>query len=182
MSDAVLTYILNLTDSERHYNLQSQNSPQKIVFYAQLINITKQDLLEAGDEFMSRFNAKLISACQKYDFNTSGQGYLLQNLLELQIFLNSQQEKEVVNNDFLNSLRNSLKNGQEGKLKKILHFYLSYACKFGYHKQVREKLNEDYHSLLPDQDILRPTFENVKARLPKGEEGKTEENFSDGAT
>lgn len=39
---------------------------------------------------------------------------------------------------------------QNAKFNKILHFYMSYACKFGYHKQVREKLDEAYHPFLPD--------------------------------
>lgn len=79
-----------------------------------------------------------------YDFNTSGQGNFLPNLIELQIFLNSQQEQEVVSNEFLVQLQSNLKD-QPAKLNKLMHFYMSYACKFGYHKQVKDKLDESFH-------------------------------------
>lgn len=89
ITNAILTYVLNFNDSESHYNLQSQNSPKSIIFYAQLINFIKQDLLEAGAQFTQKFNEKIIKCFQKYDFNTAGQGHLLQNLIEMHVFLNS---------------------------------------------------------------------------------------------
>lgn len=51
--------------------------------------------------------------------------------MELQIFINSQQEKELANNQFLKSLQTALKD-DEPKFKKILNFYLSFCCQFGY--------------------------------------------------
>ena len=68
----ILSYVLNFNDTESHYSMQSQNSPRHVIFYSQIINFIKQDLLEAGDEFVKKFNERIIECCKKYDFNTSG--------------------------------------------------------------------------------------------------------------
>ena len=60
-----------------------------------------------------------------------------------------------------------------------MHFYMSYACKFGYHKQVKDKLDESFHQYLPNQEILRPQFENIPAK-GNGEDAKQDESLSDG--
>lgn len=51
--------------------------------------------------------------------------------------------------------------------KECTHFYLSYCCQLGYHRQVQEQLEKDgeFASLtesMPNQEILKPTFQYVK--------------------
>lgn len=70
----------------------------------------------------------------KYTFGqVSGEGKLVQNLIESTIFLNSQTQQGhlLVNSDFLKQIVDM---GEEYKV--LVHYYLSYACTLGYHKTI----------------------------------------------
>jgi hypothetical protein len=59
--------------------------------------------------------------------------------LKFSVFFNSQQEKDLANNDFLSKIKD-LPN-----FAIMANFYLSFCCQLGYHKIILENLNEDFH-------------------------------------
>ena len=82
----------------------------------------------------------------KYAFGkVSGEGKLIQNLIESTIFLNSQTQHILVNSGFIKSIVDM---GEQYKV--LVHYYLSYACTLGYHKTITEKLPEELHEYMPN--------------------------------
>lgn len=83
--------------------------------------------------------------------------------MELNVFLNSQQAKEMASNDFLKQMQESVKPSDEDKFNNLVHMYLSFCCQLG-GTRISEKLDENYHKFMPDMAIMRPTFQNVNQK------------------
>ena len=77
------------------------------------------------------------------------------------MFLNSQHEKELVNNEFLQELESKIKPKSEPFFQKVAYYYLSYCCQLGYHKPILENLPEEFHEYMPNIDNLKPKLEFV---------------------
>lgn len=83
------------------------------------------------------------------------------NLIKFQVFLNSQHEKDLVNNNFLQELETKLKGKSEPFFNKVIYYFLSYCCQLGYHKPILESLPEEFHDFMPNIENLKPKLEYV---------------------
>lgn len=91
------------------------------------------------------------------------------SLVKFQVFLNSQHEKDLVNNDFLQAMEAKLKSNED-VFHRVVHYYLSYCCQIGYHKPISEKLPEEFRDFMPNIENLKPKLEfvmNKKVREDK---------------
>lgn len=89
---AVFSFVIS------HCQFHDQNSVKPIIFFAQVANIVTQELLEDGTQFRKDVNSKVVEFCGKLDMK------FVPNLIKFQVFLNSQHEQNLVNNDFLQEL------------------------------------------------------------------------------
>lgn len=124
-------------------------------------------MLEAGSKFRADLNEKIITLLDTLDFR------FVPSLIKFQVFLNSQHEKDLVSNDFLQALETKLK-PKEDVFQRVVHYYLSYCCQIGYHKPILEKLPEEFHDFMPNIDNLKPKLEfvvNKKVRDEASEDG-----------
>ena len=107
-----------------------------IIHYSQICNI----LIQEG-EFRKKIEEKTLSLMFKYDFEVCR---ISQSLIQFHIYLNSQQDQQLVSNDFLKELKAKLESQDELKYKKVVNYYMSFCCLLGYHKQIIEKLDEGF--------------------------------------
>lgn len=115
----------------------------------------------------------------RFDFGTSGEGRLFENLIQMCILLDSQ-FKKLVNNRLLEKLLETSKSAEDPekqrKFKKVMHLYLSLSSVLNYQKHVAEGINEDeVKALLPNQDLLKPQFKFVNSQYQYNSTGGDEE-------
>lgn len=116
----------------------------------------------------------------KYAFGkVSGEGKFIENLIESTIFLNSQSQQGhlLVNSDFLKQIVDM---GEQYKV--LVHFYLSYACTLGYHKTIQEKLPDQLHEFMPNQENLKPTYQYVKNKDRRRDASMSDDGENAGST
>jgi hypothetical protein len=144
---AIFTFILNSDLSE---------STQPIIHYAQICNL----LIKESPKLHQQINDFIIQLIQQVEFD---QCRVVPNLIEFHVFLNCQQDLSMASNEFLNDLKTAI-GGKESQFKKVTHYYLSFCCLLGYHKTISEKLSEEFNDLMPNQDVLKPTYTMVRSK------------------
>ena len=138
---AILSNIVN-------FNLSSQVLP--IIHYAQICNI----MIKETPALHQKVNEMTLQIMKEVEFD---QCRVVPNLIEFHVFLNCQMDLSLASQEFLASIKTTF-GENEGQFKKIVNFYLSFCCLLGYHKTILEKLSEDFHDFMPNQDVLKPTF------------------------
>jgi hypothetical protein len=139
-----------------------------VVHFCQILSLLIQDFQDQETDFFKKIEAKVLEMFDKYDFFSGGcGGKLMENLLELYIFLDSQYSK-LVNNPFLSKLRSKLTQTEteavQTKYKKLLNLYLAYGCTLNFQRHVSENLTiEDLKEKLPDPDLLKPSFKYLNS-------------------
>ena len=153
ISDVLLSYVISLNPFD------DQISQKPMIYFAQVANIVSQEL-EVTDQ-SAKFRKTLLNS-KIIDFLSTNLDFkYVPNLIQFQVFLNSQHEQDLVNNDFLQEMETKLKAKSEPFFQKVIHYYLSYCCQLGYHKPILEKLPEEFHDFMPNIDNLKPKLEYV---------------------